>query len=219
MIVAAVIEPAEEPEWVSPMVVQENKIQGEIIIYVDLRKLNDACLHDPFTDEVLDNVGAQEVYPFTYGISRYHQIRISLEDRHKNTFAIEWGSYQYKVMSFGLKNAPTIFSRVVVATFKEYMIHNFLEVYVGNCTVFGLLNKHTQELMVDPAGIAIIVNLPPSKAIRQLRTTLGHIGYYRKFIKGYAMITAPMEKLLKKDVTFKWDEECQKSVDILKERW
>ena len=44
--------------------------------------------------------------------------------------------------------------------------------------------------MVDPAKIAIIVNLPPPKSVKQLRTTLGHTGYYRKFFKGYAQITA-----------------------------
>jgi len=47
---------------------------------------------------------------------------------------------------------------------------------------------------------------------------LGHIGYYQKFIKAYAQITAPMEKLLKKDGTFCWDEECQCSLDVLKEK-
>ena len=47
------------------MVVQDKKSKGEIRICVDLRKLNDASVHDPFptpfTDEVLDNVGGQEV--------------------------------------------------------------------------------------------------------------------------------------------------------------
>jgi hypothetical protein len=57
-------------------------------------------------------------------------------------------------------------------------------------------------LIVDPAKIDVIVNLPPPKTVRQLREKLGHIGYYRKFIKGYAKITAPMEKLLKKDIRF-----------------
>lgn len=60
MLEAGVIKPVEESEWISPMVVQEKK-QGGIMIYVNLRKLNDACLHDPFstpfTDEVLENVG------------------------------------------------------------------------------------------------------------------------------------------------------------------
>jgi len=47
---------------------------------------------------------------------------------------------------------------------------------------------------------------------------LGHTRYYRKFIKAYAQITMPMEKLLNRDATFCWDEECQHSLDVLKER-
>lgn len=61
MTAFGIIEAMEESEWVSPMVVQDKKEKGEIRIYVDLRKLNDAYVHDPFptpfTDEVLDNVG------------------------------------------------------------------------------------------------------------------------------------------------------------------
>jgi hypothetical protein len=60
MLEAGIIELVEESEWISPMVVQEKK-QGGIRICVDLRKLNDAFLHDPFPtpfiDEVLENVG------------------------------------------------------------------------------------------------------------------------------------------------------------------
>jgi hypothetical protein len=78
------------------MAVQDKKT-GEISIYVDLRKMNDACFHDPFStpfnDEVLDNVGGQEVYSFTDGFSRYHQIRIAKEDHHNTKFSIEWGFY------------------------------------------------------------------------------------------------------------------------------
>jgi len=158
-------------------------------------------------------------------------------------------------MPFGLKNAPAIFSRVVVAVFKEY-IHKFLEVYFDDWTIFVLINKHIgdlrlmlekcrqylislnlkkcifcapfgillghivciQGLMVDPAKIAIVVNLPAPNSVKQLRTVLGHTGYYRNFIKGYAKITAPMEKLLKKDVKFLWNKECQQSLDTLKEK-
>ena len=259
MLAIGIIEPVEESEWVSPMVVQDKKNNGEIRIYVDLIKLNDASIHDPFPtpfiDEVLDNVGGQEVYSFTDGFLGYHQIKIHDEDRHNTTFAIEWGSFQYTVMPFGLKNAPTIFSRAVVAVFKEF-IHKFLEVYFDDWTIFGLMDKHVgalrlmlakyqehqislnlkkcifcvpfgillghvvcrQWLMVDPTKISIIVNLPPPTSVMQLRTTLGHIGYYRKFTKGYTQITTPMEKLLKRNAKYEWTEECQKSLDILKEK-
>ena len=64
MVVEGIIEPVEESNWVSPMVVQDKKTKGEIRICVDLHKPNDACLHDPFPtpffDEILDNVGGQE---------------------------------------------------------------------------------------------------------------------------------------------------------------
>lgn len=64
---------------------------------------------------------------FTDGFSGYHHIKIVLEDRNKTTFTIEWGCFQYIVMLFGLKNAPVIFSHVVIVVFKEF-IHKFLEV-------------------------------------------------------------------------------------------
>ena len=138
-------------------------------------------------------------------------------------FTTEWGAYQYTTILFGLKNALEIFPRVVIATFKEF-IHQFLEVYLNDWTVYSFLKEHVevlrqmlercrqrqislnikkcifrtpfwillgrivckQGLLVDPAKIAVIVNLPPLKTVCQLRETLGHTGYYRKFIKGYA---------------------------------
>lgn len=135
LLEAGIIELVEEPDQVSPIVLQEKKQQGEIRICVDLRKLNDACVHDPFpspfTDEVLENVGGQEAYSFTDGFLGYHQIKIVSKDRCKTTFAMEWGCFQYTVMPFGLKNAPMIFSRVVIATFKEF-IKKFLKVYIDD---------------------------------------------------------------------------------------
>jgi len=69
--------------------------------------------------------------------------------------------------------------------------------------------------MVDPMKIAMIVNLEAPRSVKQLCTTLGHTRYCRKFIRGYTQITMPMEKFLKKDVTFYWNDDCKKSLDIL----
>jgi hypothetical protein len=74
-----------------------------------------------------------------------------------------------------------------------------------------------QGFLVDPAKIAVIVNLPPPKIVFQLRETLGHTGYYRKFKKGYVHITAPMEKLIGKYIKFQWNEDYQHGLDTLKE--
>ena len=72
--------------------------------------------------------------------------------------------------------------------------------------------------MVDPANIVLILSLPPPKNVKMLRETLGHTGYYCNFIKGYTVITAPMEKLLKRDVAFVWSPECQGSFNNLKSK-
>ena len=69
------------------------------------------------------------------------------------------------------------------------------------CVPFGILLGHVvckQGLLVDPAKIAVILDLTPPTSIRELRENMGHTGYYRKFIKGYVKITTPMENLLKK---------------------
>jgi hypothetical protein len=51
------------------------------------------------------------------------------------------------VIPFGLKNTPTIFSRVVVATFKE-VIHKFLDVYLDEWTMFSLLKDHVETHLI-----------------------------------------------------------------------
>ena len=93
MLEAGIIEPIEESEWIIPIVIQDKKVTGEVGICVELRKLNNACLHDPFptpfTDEILESIDGQEMYLFIDGFSGYHQVRIVQEDRHKTTFVIE----------------------------------------------------------------------------------------------------------------------------------
>ena len=87
--------------------------------------------------------------------------------------------------------------------------------------LFGILLVYiicNEGMLVDLAKIAIIVNLPPPMNVKQIRKTLGHMGYYRKFITGYPPITTPMEKLFNKDAQFEWSNECQGSVDTLKKK-
>lgn len=149
MLAEGIIEPVEESDWVSPTVVQEKKQKDEIRICVYLRKMNDACVHDPFPtpfmDEVLDNVGIHEAYYFTDGFYGYHQIKITLEDRSNMTFATEWGWFQYNVMPFGLENVLLIFLQVAIATFKEF-IHKFLEVYFDDWMMFMPVKHHVASL-------------------------------------------------------------------------
>jgi hypothetical protein len=87
------------------------------------------------------------------------------------------------------------------------------------CVPFGILLGHVlckKGLLVDPAKVAVIFDLQPPTSVKKLRETLSHIGYYRKFIKGYVHITTTIEKLLKKEAKFLWNEDYQKGLDTLK---
>ena len=80
-------------------------------------------------------------------------------------------------MPFGLKNAPSIFSRVVVAIFKEF-IQKFLEVYFDDCTVFGLMDKHVGALRVMLAKCQehqISLNLKKCVFCVHFGILLGHV--------------------------------------------
>jgi hypothetical protein len=88
------------------------------------------------------------------------------------------------------------------------------------CVPHGNLLGHIvcrEGVLVDPTKVVVIVNMPPPTSAKKLRSMLGHTGYYRRFIRRYANITAPLENLLKKSEVFQWTPECDKAFDILKE--
>ena len=65
------------------------------------------------------------------GFSRYNQIRMALKNREKTVFVTIWGTFCYKVMPFGLKNAKTTYQRAMVTLFHD-MMHKEIEVYVDD---------------------------------------------------------------------------------------
>lgn len=142
MIVVRLIFLVDEVEWIRLIVIQDRKYLQGIKVCVDYRSINNDHTHDPFpthvSDRALNNVAGNEDYSFTDGFFGYHQVHIAEEDKKKNTFTIEWGSYGYNFMSFGLKNASVAFSRVVIIAIRNY-IHKFLEVYMDDWTTYSLL--------------------------------------------------------------------------------
>ena len=65
------------------------------------------------------------------GFLGYNQIKMAPEDMEKNSFITPWGTYCYKVMSFGLKNASATYQRAA-STLLHDLIHKEVEVYVDN---------------------------------------------------------------------------------------
>ncbi|GJW84534.1 reverse transcriptase domain-containing protein [Tanacetum coccineum] len=70
-------------------------------------------------------------------------------------------------------------------------------------------------LEVDKAKINVIAKLPPTN-VKAVRSSLGHAGFYCRFIKYFSKISCPMTKLLEKDLVFDFNEECIKAFETLK---
>ena len=62
---------------------------------------------------------------------------------------------------------------------------------------------------VDPQKIEAVVNWKLPKNVSEVRSFLGLVGYYRKFVEGFSRIAGPLTKLKRKDVKYDWVEACQ----------
>ena len=89
---------------------------------------------------------------------------------------------------FGLVKCHVASLRLMLDTCRRYQITLDIKKCLF-CVPFGNLLGHVvceQGLIVDPTKIAVILNLEAPRSVKQSRATLGHTGYYKKFIKGYA---------------------------------
>ena len=66
----------------------------------------------------------------------------------------------------------------------------------------------TDGIKVYPAKIKVISKIPTPKTPKEVRSFLGHVGYYRRFIEKFSMIAYPLFSLLMKDVEFVWTRKC-----------
>ena len=69
---------------------------------------------------------------------------------------------------------------------------------------------------VDKTNVELIVKLPSLTTVKGVRQFLGHVGFYRRFIKDFSKLSKPLCELLVKNAKFVWDERCQKSFEQLK---
>ena len=101
----------------------------------DIRDLNRASPKNnfplPHIDTLVDNTTKHSLFSFIDGFSGYNQIRMASEDMEKTTFLTMWGTFCYKVMPFGLKNAEAMYQKAMVTLFHD-MMHKEIEVYVDD---------------------------------------------------------------------------------------
>ena len=256
LIRAGFIFPIELTTWVSPIVIVKKK-NGKLRICVDYRRLNKKTLKDhfplPFINTLLEEVAGHEMYSFMDGYSGYNQVSIDPADWHKTAFTTSWGTFAYRVMPFGLCNAPSSFQRVMTFAFSD-LLRKVMSVFIDDFSVHGTAKDHLRDLRecflrcrragisinpdktilgvvrglmlghyvskegrtTDPEKVRVILQLQKAGDVSGVRSILGHTGWYREAMEGYAKLALPLTNLTKKNVTFKWTPECQQAFDALK---
>eukprot|EP00253_Pinus_taeda_P026613 PITA_26613 len=111
-----------------------DKKQGMIQVSIDYMDLNKSCPKDnyltPFIDQIVVECTGNEIFSFMDEFFGYNQISIHLEDQHKTNFICPWGTFAYKNMPFGLKNAGTTFQWAMSYAFHD--IKHVIEAYLDD---------------------------------------------------------------------------------------
>ncbi|RDX72997.1 Retrovirus-related Pol polyprotein, partial [Mucuna pruriens] len=232
---------ANYPQWVANIVPMPKKDE-KVRMYINYRDLNRASPKDNFSlphiDVLVNNTTQHAFFSFMDGFSRYNQILMSPKDREKTTFITLWGTFCYKVMSFGLKNASATYQRAMVALFHD-MMHKEIEVYLDNMIaksktpeqhiedlqkLFTRLQKYKLRLNSTKCTFGVktgkllnfVVNekgieVDPDKvkAIREMLTP--------KTESKVRATCNPIFKLLRKKQKLKWDSKCQEAFEKIKQ--
>ncbi|GAU47914.1 hypothetical protein TSUD_404670, partial [Trifolium subterraneum] len=71
---------------------------------------------------------------------------------------------------------------------------------------------------VDPSKVEAVLNWERPRTVSEVRSFLGLAGYYRRFILGFSEIALPLTWLTRKGAAFVWDEFCENSFNLLKQK-
>ena len=73
-------------------------------------------------------------------------------------------------------------------------------------------------IKVDKAKIEAIEKLPPPSSVKDIRSFLGHAGFYKRFIKDFSHIAKPLSNLLVQGTPFEFDTKCMRAFAVLKDK-
>ncbi|KAJ9522448.1 hypothetical protein QJQ45_008266 [Haematococcus lacustris] len=146
LLAKGLIEPSSSP-YAAPVLFVQKK-SGELRMCIDYRQLNKITIRDqyplPRIDDLFDQLAGKTVFSSLDLQAGYHQIRIPAEDVPKTAFRTPMGHYQFKVLCFGLTNAPATFQRVMNEAFAE-VINDCALVYLDDILV---MSKDSEEHLV-----------------------------------------------------------------------
>jgi hypothetical protein len=108
---------------------------------------------------------------------------------------------------------------LVLQTLREHQLYakySKCEFYQSKVQYLGHVISG-EGIFVDPKKVKSILDWPVLKDVSDIRSFMGIIGYYRRFIEGFSKLAYPITSLQKKGTRFKWTKKCQESFEKLKQ--
>ena len=141
------IEPSRSPYGAG--VLFARKKDGSLRLCIDYRALNKISQADaypmPRIDELLDSLKGSSVFSKMDMRQGFHQIRVLPEHAERTAFNTEFGAFQFKVMPFGLRNAPATFQRTMDSIFTQ--CRDFVSIYLDDLIIHSAnLPEHVLHL-------------------------------------------------------------------------
>jgi hypothetical protein len=117
-------------------------------MYVDYRSLNDVTVKNkyplPRIEDLFDQMRGPRVFSKIDLQSGYHQMKIRPSDVPKTDFSTQYGLYEFRVMSFGLTNAPAYFMNLMNKVFMKYL-DRFVVVFIDDILIYSKSDSDHDE--------------------------------------------------------------------------
>ena len=107
--------------------------------------------------------------------------------------------------------------RIALQDNKLYAKYSKCEFWMKEVKFLGHVVSE-KGISVDPLKIEAVTEWEKPKTVFEIRSFLGLVGYYRRFVQDFVKLAGPLTALTKKGVKFDWTEKCQRLFEELKQR-
>ena len=150
MLQKDIVQPSSSP-WASPIILVPKK-DGSLRFCIDYQKLNSVTRKDayalPRVDDTLEALSGSKWFSTLDLICGYWQVEIEEKDRHKTAFCTREGLFEFKVMPFGLCNAPAVYQRLMDLVLSGIQWERCL-VYIDDIVIMEeTFERHHQNLIL-----------------------------------------------------------------------